>query len=338
MRSRQSPGRRQMARPCRIKALTEGRAAQGKGHGTPDLAAYITQPKQQLAKDTMTTLLQGGRGQGPIWQDYTQFGIHGRRARKYRPLGDTLGNGADSSALQVPMLTNFISMHCTSLGTSKRHGIAFAPALQKNHTSAASPVYAPAKPAAPSLWVYFILFYSILSSIILYCCPLGVGKSSPCLCPSDSVGRMVRELKQFNCHSAVTSAKSLPLFFFSLSRHLSPAHATGPAVVDRNPSFDSSYTLHPLLSSTPPPLLLCNSKPIVPCDDTCIDNCVESWCASALSYLRDPSVASRLPLARSLFRIDSCPRRLGRVFRPRFPSSSLFSLRLHRSDSLSFQR
>lgn len=256
-----------------------------------------------------------------------RFGIHGRRARKYRPLGNTLGNGADSSALQVPMLTNFISMHCTSLGTSKRHGIAFAPALQKNHPSAASPVYAPAKPAAPSP-LHLVLFYFILFDFIiaLFCTAvLWSGEKSPCLCPSDSVGRMVRELKQFNCHSAVTSAKiAASLFFFLVpSPKPSPRHRPGGS----RSEILHSITLVLLFTLFSPtrlrPFSSCNSKPIVPCDDTCIDNCVEFLVRFSPSYLRDPSVASRLPLARSLFRIESCPRRLGRVFRPRFPSSSL---------------
>ncbi|KAM6481578.1 hypothetical protein HDV62DRAFT_66552 [Trichoderma sp. SZMC 28011] len=163
-----------MARPCRIKALTEGRAGhreKATGHRTCCIL-HITQPKQQLAKDTMTTFAASRmRPRTDLASSVKpritrRFGIHGRRARKYRPLGNTLGNGADSSALQVPMLTNFISMHCTSLGTSKRHGIAFAPALQKNHPSAASPVYAPAKPAAPSP-LHLVLFYFILFDFII---------------------------------------------------------------------------------------------------------------------------------------------------------------------------
>lgn len=73
---------------------------------------------------------------------------------------------------------------------------------------------------------------------------------------------MVRELKQFNCHSAVTSAKSLPLFFFFLvpSPKPSPRHRPGGS---RSESFIlplvllftlfSPTRLRPFSSATPNP-------------------------------------------------------------------------------------
>lgn len=270
-----------------------------------------------------------------------RFGIHGRRARKYRPLGNTLGNGADSSALQVPMLTNFISMHCTSLGTSKRHGIAFAPALQKNHPSAASPVYAPAKPAAPSP-LHLGLFYFILFDFIiaLFCTAvLWSGEQSPCLCPSDSVGRMVRELKQFNCHSAVTSAKIAASLFFSLSRHPSPAHATGPAVVDRK-SFIlllSYYSSPSSLLHVSAPSPLATPNPSSPVTTRASTTASSSWCASAL---RTSGIPLSPPVCRSLARYFASNRALDAwavCSAPDFLRRASIS-RLHRSDSVSFQR
>lgn len=53
---------------------------------------------------------QSKRAWGPVAWITPVSWVHARSARKYWPLGNTLGNGADSSGLQVPMLTNFTSM------------------------------------------------------------------------------------------------------------------------------------------------------------------------------------------------------------------------------------
>lgn len=166
----------------------------------------LLQPGHGIRRDDDVALMH--RFRRPSGMDYTQPVRH---LCKYWPLGNTWGNGADSSASKVPMLTNFVSMRFSVLAAPGRYGLQRQRHGQRQKKR--QPPQHALNPLHPLLLLRIpLLILSFSSFFTASSC--GVGNSSIVeFAPSDSVGRMVRELSP---QRAVTSAKGY-MYFFSPS-------------------------------------------------------------------------------------------------------------------------